>query len=192
MKQSRRFTHCPDVGTISRAAHEEVVAAIRTPASTNLRGRVVPAREQGVKIAAIDMNFPNRGGVVLSSSQREPKPSTVGRKTNRVRRPGNRYQFLGVRSIRASEKDVRSLSKRELPTVGRPRPPMTDNIREMSGASRRQRQCPKLRVVPQNGVIRHQELRMIGRNVRHKGVAKWSRDDRRITTGDGCLNQELL
>jgi hypothetical protein len=37
-----------------------------------------------------------------------------------------------------------------------------------------------------------QELRMIGRNIKHSSVAKWSGNDRGITAGDGSLNKELL
>ena len=33
---------------------------------------------------------------------------------------------------------------------------------------------------------------MIGRNVKHTGVGKWSWNDRGITAGDGSLQEELL
>ena len=33
---------------------------------------------------------------------------------------------------------------------------------------------------------------MIGRNVKHSGVGKWSGNDRGIPAGDGSLHQELL
>src|SRR4029077_17582275 len=77
-------------------------------------------------------------------------------------------------------------------TVRRPHTPMTDNVRKISGTPGRQRQCPKLCFVPPKGVIRRQELRMIGRNVKQGCVSKWSWNDRGIATCDGCLNQELL
>ena len=71
-------------------------------------------------------------------------------------------------------------------------PQWRNNIRKMAGASSRQRQYPNLCFVLQNGVIRHQELRMIGRNVKHTGVGKWSWNDRGISAGDRSLHQELL
>jgi hypothetical protein len=64
----------------------------------------------------------------------------VGGKANRVCRVGNRYQSSDVRAIRVGQENVRPFGKRELPTVGGPHSPMSDNIRKMSGASRRQRQ----------------------------------------------------
>ena len=69
---------------------------------------------------------------------------------------------------------------------------MRDNIRKMAGAACRQRQYPGLCFVLQTYVISHQELRMIGRNIKHSGVGKWSGNDRGVTPGDGSLNQELI
>src|SRR6266853_1582736 len=106
-----------------------------------------------MKIRAIDLNFPNRGGVGLRSSEREPKASAVGGKTNRVCRPGNRYQFSDVRTIRVSQENVRPLGNRELPTVWGPHRPMGNNIRKMAGGSSRQRQYPSLCLVLYTNII---------------------------------------
>jgi hypothetical protein len=103
------------------------------------------SREQAVEIAAIGMNFPNRAGVGLRSSEREPQASAVGGKTNIKCPAGNRNQFPLVRSICVSEENVRPLGERELLTVWRPHSPVSDNIRKMAGAACGQRLSGKLR-----------------------------------------------
>jgi hypothetical protein len=138
------------------------------------------------------MNFPNRFGLGLRSSERESKSSAVRGKTNRGCRTRNRYQFSGVCAVRTSQKNVRTLGKRNLPTVARPHNRVSDNIRKIARAACRQRQYPGLCFVLQTDVISHQELGMIRRNIKHSSVDKWSGNDRGVTPGDGSLNQELI
>src|SRR6266700_8295685 len=69
---------------------------------------------------------------------------------------------------------------------------MSNNIRKIAGAACRQRQYPGLCFVLQTRVISHQELGMIGRNIKQSSVVERSGNDRGVTSGGGSLNQELI
>src|SRR6516165_9585775 len=100
-KQSVRFAHCPDVA-FGKAARDKIVAAIRRPYAAAFDGRAVPSRKQGMKIAAVGTNLPERRRVAVGPCNGEADARAIRGKVQSVGLARNGGQLVRTRAIGVS------------------------------------------------------------------------------------------
>src|ERR1700691_770733 len=183
------ISHRPQIAVVLLACREKEIFAVRGPGSGRLPRRLIPTRQDRVRIVSICGCLPNGLRPVFIEVNREPNVSAVRRPRRRARISVGMKQLAELRSIATNRVQIVAAYENNLHSVRRPRGIVTGGFSETSWLATLHGPEPERHFFIAARKLSDQKLRVVGGHREESRILERCRDLLRVTTFHGSLHQ---
>src|SRR5208337_524063 len=110
----------PDFASTGMRGLEDELLSIGGPVTAALGGWLAPSGQEGMKIAAVGLDFPEFSGLALGVSEGEAQTAAVGRPAQPKGETGSGNQIMRVAAISSDDGELGAVGDEQAAAIGHP------------------------------------------------------------------------
>ena len=166
------FVQGPEVCRAVAYSLKDEISSVGRPPATALVGCAVPARKQGMKIAAVRGNLPDGTVIGLGIVQCKAQNRSIGRPTDIVSSSSRKQEPARFATIAVRQEYLVPFTVGDPLSVRRPRTGVALKAAQSTGRTAKHRDAPKRAVERRPSGSIHQKRRTVWRDIENVGKAR--------------------